>query len=139
MLRSSVSFLRVAIVALGTFVILLSLIGLVHTNSHVFPASEIPIIANYHRPKPQTRARVGKVSVAANKLDNDIIHRALLSHQTQNDIHGYPQFTAPYEAVGGFIERHKKKPSGAWTKPAYLLAVVVNELEKSEDERLEWV
>ena len=139
MLLSSTSLLRVAVLALGTIGILVSLIGLVYTNSHIFPTSEVPIVGYRQRPRPETRAKVGKVSVAANKLDNDIIHRALLSHQVQNDIHGYPQFTAPYEAVSGLIERPKKKPSGAWTKPAYLLAVVVDELEKPEDERLEWV
>ncbi|KAH8178649.1 galactosyl transferase GMA12/MNN10 family protein [Sarocladium implicatum] len=63
----------------------------------------------------------------------------MLSHEAHNRIHGYPQFTAPFEAVDELSHMHKKRPSGAWTKPAYLLSVIVTELEKPMNERLEWV
>ena len=83
---------------------------------------------------------IGKVTVAANKLDNSMIRRALRTHQRQNEIHGYAHYIATNEAVSGLIENDsQKRPRGAWTKPAYLLSVMVAELQKPEQQRLKWL
>ncbi|KAK3934493.1 galactosyl transferase [Diplogelasinospora grovesii] len=85
-------------------------------------------------------SRVGKVTVAANKLDAPVIYRALQSHQRHNDMHGYQHFIAMNEVVSSLTENdHQNRPRGAWTKPAYLLSVLVAELQKPENERLKWV
>jgi len=85
-------------------------------------------------------ARVGKVTVAANTLNSPVIHRALKTHARHNEIHGYAHHVAMNEAVSGLIENDRHhRPRGAWTKPAYLLSVLVMELEKPEEERLKWI
>ncbi len=85
-------------------------------------------------------SRIAKVTVAANKLDSEVIHRALQTHKLHNARHGYKHFIAMNEAVSGLIENDRyKRPRGAWTKPAYLLAILVDELQKPESERLEWL
>jgi len=88
----------------------------------------------------KTRSRVGKITVAANKLASDVINRALQSHQRHNARHGYVHYIAENQAVSSLIENDRyHRAKGAWTKPAYLLSIIVAELEKPEKERLEWV
>jgi len=85
-------------------------------------------------------ARIAKVSVAVNTLNSSIIHQALRTHQVQNELHGYQHFIATEEAVGDLSENDfQKRPRGAWSKPAYLLSLVVAELMKPECERLKWL
>lgn len=89
---------------------------------------------------PSRQARIAKVTVAANTLNSTIIHRALRSHEVQNEIHGYRHFIATGELVGDLSERDKQgRPRGAWSKPAYLMSIIVAELTKPESERLEWI
>lgn len=89
---------------------------------------------------PSRQTRIGKVTVAANSLNSTVIHRALRSHQVQNEIHGYPHFIATGELVGDLSENdNQKRPRGAWSKPAYLMSIIVAELAKPESERLEWI
>ena len=86
------------------------------------------------------RSRIAKVTVAANALKGGIIHRAIQSHRVQNEMHGYQYFIAENQAVSELIEHDtKNRPKGAWTKPAFLLSVLVAELEKDEKDRLEWI
>ncbi|KAH8895282.1 hypothetical protein GQ53DRAFT_855518 [Thozetella sp. PMI_491] len=86
------------------------------------------------------RSRVAKVTVAANALGGTTIHRAIKSHHVQNLIHGYKHYLAGKEAVGELVEHDRyNRPAGAWTKPAYLLSIIVTELQKEENQRLEWV
>ncbi|KAL2753944.1 glycosyltransferase family 34 protein [Sodiomyces alcalophilus JCM 7366] len=136
---SSPRILVLAVVALTSFT---SFIGLYYAYSRQMSLPWEAGGSNLPTP-PQITDRVSKiakVSVAANRLDNDMIHRALRSHYAQNALHGYQHFTAGYEAVGGLIENPEdKRPRGAWTKPAFLLSLVVAELEKPEEERLEWM
>ncbi len=85
-------------------------------------------------------SRIAKVTIAANTLDSPVIHRAIESHRVQNDLHRYRHFVGTNEVVGGLMESDAQgRPSGAWSKPAYLMSVLVAELEKPESERLEWV
>jgi hypothetical protein len=74
-------------------------------------------------------SKIAKVAVAANALKSSTIHQALQTHKAQNDIHGYTQFTATSKLVGDLSENNpQKRPRGAWSKPAYLLSIIVAEL-----------
>jgi hypothetical protein len=84
--------------------------------------------------------RIGKVSVVTNFLDSPTIHRALRTHEVQNAIHGYPHFIATHETVMDFVDNSPAgRGRGMWTKPAFLLSVIVAELEKPAAERLKWI
>jgi hypothetical protein len=83
---------------------------------------------------------IAKVTVAANKLDSALIRRALQTHQVQNEMHGYHHYIATNELVDDISEQDRHhRPRGAWSKPAYLLSILVAELAKPEKERLKWV
>ncbi len=88
----------------------------------------------------RNQSKVAKVTVAANALNGGIIHRALESHDVQNRMHGYKHFIAKNQVVSELTEHDtRNRPKGAWTKPAYMMSVIVAELQKEEDERLEWI
>ncbi|KAJ4419618.1 hypothetical protein N0V85_000948 [Neurospora sp. IMI 360204] len=102
------------------------------------PATNQP--AEHEQPPVMKTSRVAKVTVAANALDVDVIHRAMQTHERHNREHGYPHYIALNQAVSSLIENDRAgRPKGAWTKPAYLLSIIVAELEKPEEERLKWV
>ncbi|KAE8448456.1 hypothetical protein EG329_009521 [Mollisiaceae sp. DMI_Dod_QoI] len=97
------------------------------------------ITEEVHAP-PKRISRIAKVTVAANTLNSTIIHQALRTHQVQNELHGYIHHIANGELVGDLSENDsQKRPRGAWSKPAYLLSLIVAELTKPESERLEWL
>jgi len=54
--------------------------------------------------------------------------RAQLGHIEHNSIHGYPEFVLRQELS-----------MGLWSKHAYLLSIVIQELAKPAGERLEWL
>lgn len=132
---------RLLILTVITLTSFTCFIGLYYAYSQQI---RLPWETGSHLPQPPQitggASRIAKVSVAANRLDNDMIHRALRSHYAQNEVHSYTHFTAGYEAVGGLIENPEdKRPRGAWTKPAFLLSLLVAELERPEEERLQWL
>lgn len=97
---------------------------------------------SYQSPITQTklRSRIAKVTVAANTLNTSVIHQALRTHQVQNELHGYTHFITTGELVSDLSENDSQgRPRGAWSKPAYLLSLIVAELTKPESERLEWL
>lgn len=86
------------------------------------------------------RAKIAKISVTTNKLNAPVIDRAFLTHTRHNERHGYPHYIAKYQAVSELIEHDRHhRAAGAWTKPAYILSILVAELEKPPEERLKWV
>jgi hypothetical protein len=90
--------------------------------------------------EPRNASRIAKVTVAANVLQNPLIDRALKTHQVQNALHGYPHYVANNQAVSELIEHDtQNRPQGAWTKPAYILSVLVAELQKPDFERMDWL
>ncbi|KAK3336325.1 galactosyl transferase gma12 mnn10 family protein [Cercophora scortea] len=100
------------------------------------------LLPAHRRPGKPTAltSRVAKVTVAANALNISVIHRALQTHERHNQRHGYLHHIALNEAVSGLIENDRQhRPKGAWTKPAYLLSILVAELQKPQDQRLKWV
>ncbi len=85
-------------------------------------------------------SRIAKATVATNTLNNSVIHQALRTHQVQNELHGYLHHITSRELVSELSEYDSQNRSrGAWSKPAYLLGLMVLELSKPENERLEWI
>lgn len=71
--------------------------------------------------------RIAKVSMLYGQ-SNSIYERALRSHRWHNERWDYPFHILRYEIAGGF-----------WNKPSYLLSLIVNELAKPPQERMEWL
>lgn len=76
---------------------------------------------------PPRKSRIGKILMQYGP-ENPLYERGIATHDAHNDRFGYPMF----------ILREKTLP-GYWSKPAYILRVLLQELEKPSDERLEWV
>lgn len=73
------------------------------------------------------RRRVGKVSMLYG-YENLYYQRALESHQRHADRWNYPLHVLEEDISVGY-----------WNKPSYVLSLVIQELAKSPDERLEWL
>jgi hypothetical protein len=70
---------------------------------------------------------VGKVHVLFGD-PNPAYERALLTHKAHAERNGHAMFVC-----------REKILSGLWTKPAFILSVVLAELAKPERERLQWL
>ena len=70
---------------------------------------------------------IGKVTIIYNGKDPTFV-RALQSHAVHNNRHGYPLQILRH----GILD-------GLWSKPAYILAVLLEEMRKSERFRLQWL
>lgn len=100
----------------------------------------VPVLQENYSLKPEPSSRIAKATVAINSLNSPLIHDALRTHQVQNDIHGYRHHITTSELVGDFSENDSQnRPRGAWSKPAYLMSIIVAELTKPESERLDWI
>lgn len=60
--------------------------------------------------------------------NNSVYERAIETHKEHCNRLGYPLFILRREVL-----------DGVWNKLAYLISLIVQELEKPEDERLEWL
>ena len=78
-------------------------------------------------------SRIGKVTAL---FYGDIIHhgqeqtfvRAIRSHDTHNQRYGYPMLILRHDIL-----------QGTWSKPAYILSALLEEMRKPEKDRLEWL
>ncbi len=59
---------------------------------------------------------------------NPLYERALATHETHNGNFGYPFYVLREQILPGY-----------WSKPAYLLRLLLSELERPEAERLKWL
>jgi hypothetical protein len=75
---------------------------------------------------PLNRSYVGKVSMLYG--DNLVYEQALKTHDRHNLAHGYDMTVLRRQLLPGF-----------WSKPAYILSRLLEEMAKPEDERLEWI
>ncbi|KAF4631342.1 hypothetical protein G7Y89_g6794 [Cudoniella acicularis] len=126
------------IIAIGLLVCICYLWPVYHGDIWLLIRRPLAITEAIYLPSKPTR--IAKVTVAANALNSTIIHRALRSHQVQNEIHGYAHHIATGELVGDLSENDSQgRPRGAWSKPAFLLSLIVAELTKPEHERLDWI
>jgi len=60
--------------------------------------------------------------------DNELYEAAIRSHGEHDRLHGYEMKVLREKIVNGH-----------WSKPAYLLSLLVQELAKGEQERAEWM
>lgn len=79
-----------------------------------------PLRSNYN-------SAVGKVHAVFGE-PNPVYERALELHRNHADIHGHPMFILRERIL-----------SGLWSKPAFILSVILRELEKPEESRLQWL
>ena len=73
------------------------------------------------------KSKIGKMTISFGEPDA-VYDRAIRSHELHNELMGYKQFVL-----------RERIMSGLWTKHAYILSVITNELTKPVDERLKWV
>jgi hypothetical protein len=73
------------------------------------------------------RPVVGKITISFGEPDA-VFDRAIRSHEQHNKKNGYPQFVL-----------RERVMSGLWSKHAYIISVLVQELGKPESERLRWL
>lgn len=74
-----------------------------------------------------TESTIGKVTILYNGRDSTFV-RALQSHEVHNNRHGYPFQILRH----GILD-------GLWSKPAYILAILLEEMRKPEGFRLQWL
>lgn len=72
------------------------------------------------------RMRVGKVTIIFGGAAT--YERAVRTHEAHDRIHGYPLYVLRH----GILD-------DVWSKPAYILNLLLRELSKPEDERLQWL
>jgi hypothetical protein len=70
---------------------------------------------------------VGKVTISFGEPDA-VYERAIRSHEQHNKKMEYPQFVLKERVL-----------SGLWSKHAYIISILVQELAKPEDQRLRWL
>ncbi len=73
------------------------------------------------------RPRIAKCTIMFGTT-NPVYERALRSHQTHNRQHNYPMYVLRQSIF-----------DDVWSKPAYILSLILGELAKPEAERLEWL
>lgn len=74
-----------------------------------------------------TESLIGKVTIMFNGRDPTYI-RALQTHEVHNRRFGYPMFVLRHQIL-----------ENIWSKPAYILAILLEELRKPEGHRLKWL
>ncbi|KPI36601.1 uncharacterized protein AB675_4322 [Cyphellophora attinorum] len=72
-------------------------------------------------------ATIGKATMLYGQ-QNPVYERALQTHLQHADMHGYPVFILREKLLGRL-----------WTKAAYVLSIILNELQKPTAERLQWL
>lgn len=73
------------------------------------------------------KATIGMMTMAYGNA-NPVYERALQSHIEHGQIHNYPLHVL-----------HEKLLGRLWSKPAYIFSVLVDELAKPRDQRLQWL
>ncbi|GAB7356091.1 hypothetical protein MBLNU459_g6698t2 [Dothideomycetes sp. NU459] len=110
---------------------LVLLVGLIHSLSTASaPRASLQALNRFRALEQQnvTRPlRIKKVSAIFGE-HNDLYEAALKTHEKHNELHGYQMQTLRERIINNF-----------WSKPAYLLSVLVEELAKPLDQRNDWL
>ena len=77
-------------------------------------------------------SRIGKITILFNGKDPTLV-RALQTHEDHNRKFGYPLLILRHGLLDG------GNLNGIWNKPAYILAALLEESRKPENERLQWL
>ena len=103
------------------------ILALVFLTICLFYASRVTFYSNLVTGKRASTSVVGKVHVLFGD-PNTTYERALLLHKAHAERNGHPMFVC-----------REKILSGLWTKPVFILSVILAELAKPEKERLQWL
>ena len=87
---------------------------------------ELIVEGNAEKEGLGARTRIGKCSIVFNS--NGYWERALKTHEVHDKIHGYRLHVLRQEML-----------DTVWSKPGYILSLLLRELAKPESERLEWL
>lgn len=98
-----------------------------NTFYHQYETPQDMVLPQAYGREVATESLIGKVTVLYNQKDPTFL-RALHTHQGHNDRYGYPMF----------VLRHPITES-IWSKPAYILAALLEEMRKPEGNRLQWL
>jgi hypothetical protein len=100
-------------------------------DTHLDPSSSEPSSqAIAQAPSTTSKSsfpRFGKITATFGEPDPPY-ENAIASHKLHNEIHGYPHFILREQMLRGL-----------WSKHAYIMSIIGNELAKPESERLKWV
>lgn len=118
--------------------LLLGILTFFHTINHRLPFPKHPTFPNRssqvavsHRGAQKTSLntppQVGKVHACFGGC-NPTYDRALRGHEEHSERMGHPMFVL-----------REKVLSGLWSKPAYILGIILAELALPEEERLKWL
>ncbi|KAF2838866.1 glycosyltransferase family 34 protein [Patellaria atrata CBS 101060] len=99
----------------------------VSADTEVIEVATTSSVAEAAVSTPTTQPVVGKITISFGGPD-PCYDRAIESHNLHNQIHGYPEFVL-----------RERLLSGLWSKHAYILHIITEELAKPEDQRLQWV
>lgn len=117
-----------------TAVWLLSFLTLLLFSLHFFnvgdalPQGYISELRYGTRKPAVERSRIAKVTMGVGDQLPEVYNRTLAKHVEHSGRYGYETYVLRKPLLEGF-----------WSKPAYLLSIMLSEMEKPEDERLEWL
>ena len=96
-----------------------------HVDNQIFVSSEVN-----SQNEDYPHAKIGKITMLyGDGFRNPIYDRVLLSHENHARVHHYPLFILRQKLLGRL-----------WSKPAYIMSIIVRELEKpNPKDRLEWL
>jgi hypothetical protein len=97
-----------------------------NTFYHQYESPHDIIVPEAHGRELATESLIGKVSLLQHR--NPRYVRALQTHQLHNQRYGYPMFVLRHSIL-----------ENMWSKPAYILAVMLEEMRKPEGHRLKWL
>ncbi|KAL9098692.1 MAG: hypothetical protein Q9163_005695 [Psora crenata] len=98
-----------------------------NTYYHQYESPQDMVIPRHYGREVATESLIGKVTILFNEKDPTYI-RALQTHEAHNQRFGYPMFVLRHPIL-----------ENIWSKPAYLLAALLEEMRKPEGNRLEWL
>ena len=96
-------------------------------SSFRYEAPQDLVVPQWQGKEIETESLIGKVTILFHGRDPTYI-RAIQTHQAHNRRYGYPLLALRHAILDGI-----------WSKPAYLLAVLLEELRKPEGQRLKWL
>lgn len=85
-------------------------------------------IISHLTPWPSQAPRITKITSLFGVKDNDLYEQVIRSHEEHDRIHGYETRVFREKIIESY-----------WSKPALLLSILVEELEKPVDRRTEWL
>lgn len=96
-------------------------------SSYRYEAPQDLVLPQWQGREIQTESLIGKVTILFHGKDPTYV-RAIQTHLAHNRLHGYPLLALRHAIL-----------EGIWSKPAYILAVLLEELRKPDRQRLKWL